>query len=82
MYRRTAKPQPDPYPDKQKPERSYPAMTMTVEEMADELHISRPTAYELVKRSSFPAFRIGSRILVNRKGLQAWIDGECEKDIS
>lgn len=82
MYRRTAKPQPEPYPDKQKPERSYPSMTMTVEEMADELHISRPTAYELVKRSSFPAFRIGSRILVNRKGLQAWIDGECEMDVS
>ena len=82
MYRRTAKPRPEPYPDKQKPERSYPAMTMTVEEMADELHISRPTAYELVKRSSFPAFRIGNRILVNRKGLQVWIDGECEKDVS
>lgn len=44
-------------------------MTMTVDEMAAELNISRPTAYELVKREHFPAFHIGQRILVNRAGL-------------
>lgn len=51
-----------------------PAMTLTVEELMDELHISRPTAYELVKQDGFPAFNIGSRILINRKGLQEWVD--------
>ena len=52
-------------------------MTMTVEEMAAELNISRPTAYGLVKQEHFPAFRIGQRILVNRAGLQRWIDAQC-----
>ena len=55
-------------------------MTLTVDEMAAELNISRPTAYELVKREHFPAFRIGQRILVNRAGLQRWIDAQCGGD--
>lgn len=57
-----------------------PRMTMTVDEMAAELNISRPTAYELVKQERFPAFRIGQRILVNRAGLQRWIDAQCGGD--
>ena len=57
-----------------------PRMTMTVDEMAAELNISRPTAYELVKQELFPAFRIGQRILVNRAGLQRWIDAQCGGD--
>lgn len=55
-------------------------MTMTVDEMAAELNISRPTAYELVKQEHFPAFHIGQRILVNRAGLQRWIDEQCDCD--
>lgn len=55
-------------------------MTMTVDEMAAELNISRSTAYELVKQEHFPAFRIGQRILVNRAGLQRWIDELCGCD--
>ena len=53
---------------------TVPPMTLTVEETADELHVSRPVAYELVKEPAFPSFRIGKRILVNRLGLQRWID--------
>ena len=49
-------------------------MPMTV---AADLNISRPTAYGLVKQEHFPAFRIGQRILVNRAGLQRWIDAQC-----
>ena len=36
---------------------SVPRMTLTVEETADELHLSRPVAYELVKEPDFPSFR-------------------------
>ena len=59
---------------------AVPRMTMTVDEMAAEMNISRPTAYELVKQEHFPAFRIGQRILVNRAGLQRWIDAQCGGD--
>ena len=56
---------------------AYPRMTLTVDELANELHISRPTAYELVKDQGFPSFMIGHRILVNRAGLQRWMDEKC-----
>ena len=49
-------------------------MTLTVDQMADELNISRPTAYNLVKEAGFPALNIGHRVLVNRAGLQRWLD--------
>lgn len=60
--------------------RSFPRMTLTVDELADELHISRPTAYELVKQEGFPAFHIGQRILISRNGLQRWIDQQWDPD--
>ena len=53
-----------------------PRMTLTMAELADELHISLPTARKLVRKSDFPAFSIGSRILINREGLQRWLDGQ------
>ncbi len=54
--------------------RQFPAITLTVDELVDELHISRKTAYELVREPDFPSFNIGKRILINRKGLQRWVD--------
>ena len=49
-----------------------PKMTLTMAELADELH----TARKLVWKSGFPAFSVGSRILINREGLQRWLDGQ------
>lgn len=51
-------------------------LTLTMAELADELHISLPTARKLVRKSGFPAFSVGSRILINREGLQRWLDGQ------
>ena len=63
------KPEPQPEPER---------MTITVDQLAEELHISRPTAYNLVKEKGFPAFSIGKRVLVNRKALQEWLDRQCQ----
>lgn len=52
-------------------------LIITVDEMADLLDICRPTAYNLAKQEDFPSFKIGKRILVNRQGLQEWIDRQC-----
>lgn len=54
--------------------RQFPAITLTVDELVDELHISRKTAYELVRAPDFPSFNIGKRILISREGLQRWVD--------
>ena len=69
--------------DRIKSQNSAPAeenqqkLTLTVDELTKELHISRPTAYELVNTEGFPSFKIGNRILISRKGLEEWIERQC-----
>ena len=53
---------------------SPPRMVMTVEEMGNELGVSRATAYELTQRPDFPSFSVGRRVLVSRDGLFKWIE--------
>ncbi len=50
------------------------ALTMTVEEAAHLLGISRAFAYELVARGELPAVRLGRRIVVPRRALEALLD--------
>ena len=38
--------------------------TMSVQELAAEMGISLPKAYELVKEPDFPTIRVGTRILI------------------
>jgi excisionase family DNA binding protein len=45
-------------------------LVITVEEMAQELGISRPLAYESIKRGEVPYFRIGRRILIPVEALK------------
>ncbi len=52
----------------------YMPLTISVETMAKEFNISRPEAYKLAHTPGFPSFSIGRRILINRKGLQRWMD--------
>ncbi len=50
-------------------------LTYTVLEMAEVLGISRPTAYELVKRKGFPAIRISDRrIVIPVDALNKWLN--------
>ncbi len=50
-------------------------LAVSVSEMAEMLSVSRPTAYEILKREDFSgAFKVGARTLVSVAGLQAWID--------
>ena len=59
--------------------RTFPPLTLTVEDLIWELNISRPTAYALVKVKGFPSFTIGRRVLVNREKLQEWLNKQCEE---
>ena len=52
----------------------FPAMTLSVPDLARELHISEKTAYKLVREPDFPSLNIGKRILINREGLQEWLN--------
>ena len=49
-------------------------LVLSVPDLASVLGISRAGAYELVKEKGFPSLTVGSRILIPRDKLIAWID--------
>ncbi len=51
-------------------------LTLTVEEAAGLLGISRAFAYEAVRRGEIPSIRIGRRVLVPRVALDRLVGGE------
>ena len=54
-------------------------LTLTVEELAQQLNVSRTTAYNLARRKDFyPAFRIGHRLVVSVKALCRWLAEQTE----
>lgn len=48
--------------------------TYTVEEIQDILDISRPTAYNLVKKGEFHSVRVGGHIRISKKSFDEWLD--------
>lgn len=50
-------------------------LTFSVEEMAQELGISKPLAYDLIKRDGFPSVRISERrIIIPVDALRSWLN--------
>jgi excisionase family DNA binding protein len=58
--------------------RAEPA-TLTVEQAAALLGVSRGTAYNAVKAGEIPTVRIGRRVLVPRQRLDAMLAGEAQE---
>lgn len=52
-------------------------MTMTVPELAKEMGISRPIAYELVRQDGFPVLHVGRRIVIPVAAFQKWLDEQA-----
>lgn len=50
-------------------------------EAARLLGISRPTLYQILNRTDFPSFRVGSRVLISVAGLQEWIDRQAKEGV-
>ena len=53
-------------------------LTLTAPEVGEVLGISRASAYELVRSKGFPSIRIGTRIIVPKDKLIAWINEQTE----
>ena len=49
-------------------------MTLSIEEAAVRLGISRALAYELVRRGELPRLRLGRRIVIPLKALEEFVD--------
>ena len=55
-------------------------LTLSVEEMGELLGVSRQTAYNLIHRADFLVLRIGKRVLIPKKQLEAWMDRQLGGD--
>ena len=53
--------------------RSMEKSTMSVQELAANLGISMPKAYQLVKQPGFPVIHVGSRILIPIEAFREWL---------
>ncbi|MCD2492961.1 excisionase family DNA-binding protein [Lacrimispora sp. NSJ-141] len=47
--------------------------TMSVQELASEMGISLPKAYQLVKEPGYPTIRVGTRILIPTEAYKEWL---------
>ena len=56
-----------------------PAM-LSISQVASALNISRSSAYELAHCKNFPSMLIGSRIIVPKDRLIAWIDNKLSQN--
>ena len=56
-------------------------LTMTVSELAQQLGVSKPTAYTLTKREDFPSISIGKRIIVPISDFHKWLAVNAGKSI-
>ena len=53
-------------------------LTLSVDELAQELGISKPLAYDLIKRDGFPAVRISERrIIIPIDALRSWLNANA-----
>lgn len=52
---------------------------LNAETLAKLLGISISSSYELMHEKSFPAIRIGSRLVVPKEKLQRWVDENAGK---
>lgn len=51
-------------------------LTLSVEEAAVVLGISRAFAYELIARDELPHLRLGRRVMISRRALERFIEGD------
>jgi excisionase family DNA binding protein len=45
----------------------------SVEELAEDLGISRTSAYQALRRGQFPHLKIGKRIIIPRAAIRQWM---------
>ena len=58
---------------------THEKLTVSVEEMANMLGISRPVAYELTHREGFPVVRVSERrVIIPLDSLKRWLEREAE----
>lgn len=56
-------------------------LTYSIPEAAKVLGISENTMRRLARISGFPAFTVGTRLLVSIRGLEAWVEEQARRGV-
>lgn len=56
-------------------------LAVSAAEAARLLGVSKPTIYQYIRRSDFPAFKLGTRTLVSVEGLREWVNRQAAEVI-
>ena len=54
-------------------------LTLSIPEAAKRIGISDTSMRQLARTAGFPAFHVGSRLLISAKGLEAWVEEQALK---
>lgn len=55
-------------------------LTMSVQELAVHMGVSKPIAYQLVRSEGFPAIQVGRRIVIPTDGFKRWLSRQAGED--
>lgn len=58
-----------------------PKLTLSIPEAASQLGVSDNTMRQLARTEGFPAFNVGTRLLISAKGLEAWVEKQSRKGV-
>ena len=56
-------------------------LALSIPEAAELLSISDTAMRQLARTKGFPAFKMGTRLLVSAKGLEEWVEKQCQMDV-
>lgn len=48
----------------------------TIKDIQEILHVSQPTAYNLVKKNLFRVVKVGRNIRISKKSFDEWLDNQ------
>lgn len=54
-----------------------PILAVSPPQAARMLGVSKPKLYEVIRQPGFPAFRLGSRVLISVDGLRKWVEARA-----
>lgn len=60
---------------------SMKKLTLSIQEVANVLGVSRPTVYKLAHMPDFPAFHLRGRVVISADGLERWVEVMSQKGV-
>ena len=57
-------------------------LTLSIPEAAKRIGISDTAMRQLARTEGFPAFNVGTRLLISVKGLEVWVEDQARKGIT